>query len=186
MRVGARSLLAGNLQLRPPALSNCQLIPLGSAGGMPWHRDVVYACGGSENQRGGPGGPCAGTGVSSCQKNFSALSECSTLSGCVPRLILPEASLCGSFARSLACWHQGGPRAPAIMQGAGANCALTMSSRPSQGPVRFGLGRPWMRGIPFGSLSNKPASSDGGTWQEPRRCRRDRRRKNSSDTQEIR
>ena len=114
------------------------------------------------------------------------MSECSALSGLVPRLILPEASLCGSLAWSLACWHQGGPRAPATIQGAGANCALTMSPRPSQGPVRFGLGRPWMRGIPFGSLSNKPAFSDGGTWQEPRRCRRDRRRKNSSDTQEIR
>lgn len=114
------------------------------------------------------------------------MSECSALSGLVPRLILPEASLCGSLAWSLACWHQGGPRASATRQGAGANCALTMSPRPSQGPVRFGLGCPWMRGIPFGSLSNKPAPSGGGTWQEPRRCRRDRRRKNNSDTQKIR
>ena len=114
------------------------------------------------------------------------VSECSALSGLVPRLILPEASLCGSLAWGLACWHQGGPRASATRQGAGANCALTMSPRPSQGPVRFGLGCPWMRGIPFGSLSNKPAPSGGGTWQEPRRCRRDRRRKNNSDTQKIR
>ena len=70
--MGLRSRLAVNLQLRPPALSNCQLTPLGSAGGMPWHRDLVHARGGSENQRGGPGGPYTGTGVSSCQKNFSA------------------------------------------------------------------------------------------------------------------
>jgi hypothetical protein len=70
------------------------------------------------------------------------LSECSALSRLVPRLILPEASLCGSLALSLACWHQGGSRASAAMQGAGANCALTMSPRPSQGPVRFGLGCP--------------------------------------------
>ena len=33
--VGIRSVLAVNLQLRPPALSNYQLTPLGSAGGMP-------------------------------------------------------------------------------------------------------------------------------------------------------
>jgi hypothetical protein len=63
--VGMRSVLAVNLQLRPPALSNYQLTPLGSAGGMPGHRDLVHARGGSENQGGGPGGPCTGTGVSS-------------------------------------------------------------------------------------------------------------------------
>ena len=63
--MGLRSLLAVNLQLRPPALSNCQLTPLGSAGGMPGCRDLVHARGGSENQGGGPGGPHAGAGVSS-------------------------------------------------------------------------------------------------------------------------
>jgi hypothetical protein len=63
--VGLRTVLAANLQLRPPALSNCQLTPLGSAGGMPGHRDLVHARGGSENQGGGLGGPHTGTGVSS-------------------------------------------------------------------------------------------------------------------------
>ena len=63
--VGIRSVLAVNLQLRPPALSNYQLTPLGSTGGTPGHRDLVHARGGSENQGGGPGGPYTGTGVSS-------------------------------------------------------------------------------------------------------------------------
>ena len=63
--MGIRSVLAVNLQLRPPALSNYQLTPLGSTGGMPGHRDLVHARGGSENQGGGPGGPYTGTGVSS-------------------------------------------------------------------------------------------------------------------------
>ena len=63
--VGIRGLLAVNLQLRPPALSNFQLTPLGSTGGMPGHRDLVHARGGSENQGGGPGGPYTGIGVSS-------------------------------------------------------------------------------------------------------------------------
>jgi hypothetical protein len=63
--MGLRTVLAVNLQLRPPALSNCQLTPLGSTGGMPRHRDLVLARGGSANQGGGPGGPYTGTGVSS-------------------------------------------------------------------------------------------------------------------------
>jgi hypothetical protein len=68
------------------------------------------------------------------------MSECSTLSGFAPRRILPEASLCGSLAWSLAFWRQGGPRAPATMRRAGANCAPNQSPRPSQGPVRLGVG----------------------------------------------
>jgi hypothetical protein len=58
--MGLRTVLAVNLQLRPPALSNYQLTPLGSAGGTPGRGDLVHARGGSENQGGGPGGPCTG------------------------------------------------------------------------------------------------------------------------------
>jgi hypothetical protein len=60
--------------------------------------------------------PCSGLGD-------VVLSERSTLSGFAPRRILPDASLCGSLAWSLAFWRQGGPRAPAATRRAGANCA---------------------------------------------------------------
>ena len=54
--MGTRSLLAVNSQLRPPALSNCQLTPLGSTGGMPGFRDLVHARGGRKTKGGIPGG----------------------------------------------------------------------------------------------------------------------------------